>query len=51
MREDRARHAGAVRMGRVRQSNRVELLGDDAVEIGMLDVDLRIDHRHIDCCP
>jgi hypothetical protein len=48
MGEDRARHAGAVRMGHVRRADRIELLGDHALKIGMLDVDLRIDDRHAD---
>jgi hypothetical protein len=46
VRGDRAGNAGAVRMRRRRAAERVVFLGDDAGEIGMLGVDLGIDHRH-----
>ena len=43
--DDRAGHAGAVRMRLLRLADRVVLLGDRAGEIGMVGVDLGVDHR------
>ncbi len=48
MGNDRARHAGAVRMGLLRLADGIELLRDVTFEIGMVDIDLRIDDRHRD---
>ena len=46
MRHDRAGHSGAVRMRLVAPADGVEPLDDGALEVGMLEVDLGIDHRH-----
>ena len=45
MRRDRAGHAGAVRMRLLRPPDGVVLLDDRAGEVGMIGVDLGVDHR------
>ena len=48
VRRDGSGHAGAVRVRLLRRADGAEALGDDALQIGMRRVDLRIDDRDRD---